>query len=640
MLEYAYLIPVPPIIAFILNILFGKRFKEGGAYISIFTSSIAFLISMAVLFEALAGGHLDKSWVLSELGEKIFEVGILIDPLSALMLFIVSFVSLLVLIYSLGYMHDDPSKPRYYAEISLFSASMLGLVIANNILQMFVFWELVGLCSYLLIGFWYHKPSAAAAAKKAFLVTRIGDVMMLFGIIWLYGRYETFHFQTIFENVARDGALSVGTLKLILLLLFGGAVGKSAQFPLHVWLPDAMEGPTTVSCLIHSATMVKAGIYLVARIFPIYEHSPEAMLFVAYIGGFTALLAGTMAMVMTDIKRVLAYSTISHLGFMSLALGVGGYSAGMFHLLNHSFFKALLFLAAGSIIHGTGTQDIREMGGIWRKMRITAVTSLIGAWALSGIPPLSGFWSKDEILSSVFATQDYLLFGISMAAAFCSAFYAARWFLMIFGPTKRKIHAHESPKVMTYPLILLSIGAIFSGFFGKQFGHWILETLPEAVEELYEGYFVMVLSVSIAFSAAIFAFLMYHKKMISRERFSQGVLGKIQKVVERKYFLDDLFNGFAEFVAQKVVGALNWFDIYIVDGAVNGLGRLGIFLSFKVIDRFDIRAVDGAVNGIAQACLSAGSRLRRIQTGHVQDYASALILGIIVLLLLIKGLGG
>ncbi|HXK36844.1 MAG TPA: NADH-quinone oxidoreductase subunit L, partial [Candidatus Paceibacterota bacterium] len=389
--------------------------------------------------------------------------------LTAIMLLVVSVVGTLVVVYSAAYMHEEAERRRrYYAEIMLFISVMYGLVIANNYLMMFVFWELVGLCSYLLIGFWYERPSAASAAKRAFIVTRVGDIMFMAGIIILFKYMGSFDFSVLFANGGRDAfdAVPNDILTLSTILIFGGAIGKSAQFPLHEWLPDAMEGPTTVSALIHAATMVKAGVYLVARSYPLLVQTPDSLLFVGIIGGVTALLAATVALTQTDIKRVLAYSTISQLGYMILGLGAGGfillssgsavgYSASTFHLMNHAFFKALLFLCAGSVIHAVGTNDMRLMGGLRKKMPITSITMLVGALAIAGIPPLSGFWSKDEVLSSVyhagsFDATFFLLWAMGVATAFLTAFYMFRmWFMTFVGNPRSEYHAHESPKLMT-----------------------------------------------------------------------------------------------------------------------------------------------------------------------------------------------
>src|SRR5512136_1832486 len=426
MIDYAWLIPLFPLIAFLIIALVPKKLLlgEGGAPWIIAMSAASFVLSMLVILDVLNGNTLGPAggqpsprieWI--SVGSYQITFGIWVDQLTAVMLAVVSIVGTLVVIYSVGYMKaEGERKRRYYAEIALFIGVMFGLILADNYLLMFIFWELVGLCSYLLIGFWKEKPSAAKAAKRAFIVTRVGDIMLMAGLIMLLQATGSLDFTTLFaSNSLHTMDPNMATIAMI--MIFGGAIGKSAQFPLHEWLPDAMEGPTTVSALIHAATMVKAGVYLVARSFPMFVQAPDALLVVALIGGITAIIAATNALVANDIKRVLAYSTISQLGYMMLALGVGGliiveyvgnpgwsdlgsgYSSGMFHLMNHAFFKALLFLAAGSVIHGIGTQDMREMGGLSKKMKITSLTMLIGSLAIAGIPPFSGFWSKDEILS-------------------------------------------------------------------------------------------------------------------------------------------------------------------------------------------------------------------------------------------------
>ena len=495
-----------PVLAFVLTLFLGKKLPHGGAYFPIAAIAGSFIISLGVFLEIYPDKIVQQSWPWF----ANMNIGILIDPLAVVMLMMVTFVSLLIHIYAVGYMSHDPAKPRYFAETALFTAAMLGVVLSDNILQFFISWELVGVCSFLLIGFWYHKPSAAAAAKKAFLVTRVGDVLFLAGIVLLYvnineiiasGRFSVasdnylLQFSTMFEAAK---LIDPTQLTYITLLFFGGAVGKSGQFPLHGWLPDAMEGPTTVSALIHAATMVTAGVYLVARTFPMFvatpatlgelypsffpAHVPDALLIVAYIGGFTALFAATMGLVMNDIKRVLAYSTVSQLGYMMLALGTAGAVLGakavgisLFHLISHAFFKALLFLCAGSVIHAVGTNDIREMGGLFKKMKITGITMMIAALSLAGIgiPFLNigtaGFFSKDMIIEGSFEygekTGDMIPYAFAVIAALLTSIYIFRlWFMAFTGKPRSERHAHESPNVMTRPLMILAILALFFGF--------------------------------------------------------------------------------------------------------------------------------------------------------------------------------
>src|SRR5205809_4313105 len=490
-----WLILLLPLGAFLVVGLIGRRFREGGGYLVVGAMAGSLVLSLYVFVQVLLQGALGGSFTetvtgyvwLPSIGGAEIRISILIDNLSSLMLVLVSFLCLLIFVYSLAYRHEDERKARYYAEVSLFATGMLGTVSADNFLQLLIFWEIMGLCSYLLIGFWYHKPEAASAAKKAFLVTRVGDVLFLAGVLVIWNVFHTFQFGEIARKipVLWGGAYTPQIALLIPLFLFGGAVGKSAQFPLHAWLPDAMEGPTTVSALIHAATMVKAGVYLTARSFiflvPIaagggilVQAVPwNAILVIASIGAFTAVFAGSMALANYDIKRVLAFSTISQLAYMFLGLGAGaylmaseaargstevataGYSAALFHLTNHAFFKALLFLAAGSVIHAVHTNDMRAMGGRGKLMPLTSKTMLMGALALSGIIPFSGFFSKDDILAVTFETGAsnplfYLMWGAGIATAFMTAFYTFRMWLMTFhGEYRGHGHPHESTLVMT-----------------------------------------------------------------------------------------------------------------------------------------------------------------------------------------------
>jgi len=614
MIEYAWTIPLFPVISFLLIVLFGKNMKEGGGYIAVALVGAAMVVSLLTIGDVASGRTMDSVGI-NWLGIEGFDFGILVDQLSAVMLFVVSFIGFLIVVYSLGYMHGDRGVQRYYAEISLFIASMLALVVSSNLVFLFISWELVGLCSYLLIGFWYKKPSAASAAKKAFLVTRVGDIMLLAGIVVVYTHMGTMDIKELFEAAP---SASTSLLTLASLLIFGGAVGKSAQFPLHVWLPDAMEGPTTVSALIHAATMVKAGVFLVARLYPLF--TPDALYVVAWIGGITALIAGTMAVVMTDLKRVIAYSTISHLGFMTLALGAGGYFAGVYHLLNHSFFKALLFLCAGAVIHAVHSQDIRDMGGLWKRMPLTGTAFFIGAWSLSGFPPWSGFWSKDEILASVYA-YDQALFVVGALAALFSALYIFRLFILVFlgeeGEGTR--HAHEAPRVMTAPLVVLSLGALFSGFviYGG-FEPFVMHSLPgelahELEEVSLEEAHDLVMPVSIALAGAGIA-LMYliYSLGIVKARTIRTALSPVHSLFANKYYLDHIFLFLSKRVVNDIGRVVRGIDEYFVDGAVNGTGRLSLFL---------------------------GQGFRRLHTGVVQDYAAWVLFGAGAILI-ITGLGG
>lgn len=638
--------------AFLLSILFGKKVWEGGAPFTIGAIGFSFVVSLYLFIDVMGqgalGGGVQVEIIAFEWIPGI-EIGLLIDNLSALLLLLVSFLCLLIAIYSAGYMHDEEGKPRYYAEIALFTAGMLGTVSANNFFQLLIFWEVMGVCSYLLIGFWYKKPEAASAAKKAFLVTRIGDILFLIGIIVLFVTFDTFNIIHIQEHA---GDIPVHLVAIVPLLLFGGAVGKSAQFPLHVWLPDAMEGPTTVSALIHAATMVKAGVYLTARSFPLIANSPDATLVVAVIGGFTAFFAATMALVAMDIKRVLAYSTISQIGYMMLGLGAGaylyhhghealGYTFAIFHLMNHAFFKALLFLGSGSVIHSVGTNDMRQMGGLHKHMKITSITMLIGALSIAGIPPLSGFWSKDGILEVAFEAgmndSSFLIIWIlGIITAFMTAFYMFRmWFFTFTGEKRSPGEPHESPKSMTIPLIMLAAFALISGiltFFMDGFGQLVFfeEAHGHAVEEIIHVFSspLTYLSIGLAGLGIGLAYLIYSKRTISSNIFVSSKPTKaIHNMLVKRYGMDWAYRMFGLKIAYGFAKVADFFDRRVIDGVVNGTAKGGLLVG-KASGFFDQKGIDGAVNGISRGIIGGGRSLRRSQTGNIQGYLAAVVLGI------------
>jgi NADH-quinone oxidoreductase subunit L len=503
---------------------------------------------------------------------------------------------------------------------------MLGIVVAPNFLQMYVFWELVGVSSYLLIGFWYERPAAAAAAVKAFVTTRVGDLGFLIGILVIYAFTHTFDFAAV-QAAVKAGTLGGGVLVVAMVLVFLGAVGKSAQFPLHVWLPDAMEGPTPVSALIHAATMVAAGVYLVARTFPLFSSAPTALSVVAWIGGFTALFAATQALVMTDLKRVLAYSTISQLGYMMLGLGVGSLAAGTFHLVSHAFFKALLFLAAGAVIHGTGGEmDMLYMGGLFKRMPVTAITFLFGALALAAIPPFSGFWSKDEILSATLVSGNPVLFAFGIVTAGLTAFYIFRAYLMTFSGERRLNpslahadggghghadgEAHESPWVMLGPLVILAALALLSGFvgspvFGGAFQRFVA---GEALGQVDWG--LAAISTVIGLLGVLVAYGYYGARWFSAEATARA-LRPIYLLLYNRYYLDDLYGWIVRWIVVGGSEVLAWFDRNAVDGAVNGLAWLAY-------------AIFGFV-------------LTRAETGRLPNYALAIFVGVIVIAAVVVG---
>jgi NADH-quinone oxidoreductase subunit L len=494
----------------------------------------------------------------------------------------------------------------------------------------------------LLIGFWYEKKSASDAAKKAFLTTKIGDVGMLIGIFLLFFNSGSVVFKDVFKFAANP-EVSQSLITASAILLFCGAIGKSAQFPLHIWLPDAMEGPTPVSALIHAATMVAAGVYLVGRSFPLFSLSAVAMQVVAAVGVFTAIFAASIAITQNDIKKVLAYSTISQLGYMMFALGMGAYVAGMFHLMTHAFFKALLFLGSGSVIHATGTQDIREMGGLFKKMKITAVTFIIGTLALSGFPLTAGFFSKDYIFGYAYAQQKYLFFIVGLITAFFTAFYMFRVIFIVFfkSPGKKGIHVHESPKVMTIPLIILALLSVFSGYFGAWF-------IPERFSiDKFISFFgfegqeplhvtPMIIAIFVALFGIFVAYMLYYNKPITDKKISKGVY-PLYKLLLNKYYIDEIYNFIIIKPLMKFAEFINTVDRVVIDGFINLIGKLTVVFS-TAVDIFDIKAIDGAVNKVADVTYSGGKKLRLLQTGNASAYLAVMFgaVAIFVIYLLVK----
>jgi NADH-quinone oxidoreductase subunit L len=545
-------------------------------------------------------------WITVEDG-VLTAVGVLVDADSTLMLILVALVSLLVQVYSLGYLSDEPpaSLGRYYTYQSLFAFSMMGLVIAPNFVQLFICWELVGLCSYLLIGYWYQRPEAARAAVKAFWVTKAGDAFFLMGIVMLWSRTGTFDFSELFE-LARSGGEALAGLGLVTFFIYLGAAGKSAQFPFHVWLPDAMEGPTPVSALIHAATMVTAGVYLLFRTAFLFEQTPDVLAAVGWIGAFTALLAATLACVQSDIKRVLAYSTVSQLGYMMAAIGAGFPDAGFLHLLTHGAFKALLFLAAGAVIHAVATNDIHAMGGLARRMPQTFIVFLIGTLSLAGIPFFAGFFSKEEILGATWAGGLTVPFAMLVLAAFLTAFYMFRVVFIAFlgrpAPAAAaghgghgEVHAHDAPAIMTLPLWILAALAMAIGI-------WLTVSHPEL--EFGPPAWLTPLAVGVAVAGIALAWLVYGLRAISADRLFERLAWIGEAAVER-FWLDDLFALLYRRVILRGSGAIGWVDRYIVDGILNVLSAW---------------------------TLTSGDWLRRIQTGQAQDYVYGVALGVLLLM--------
>ncbi|MDD5218210.1 MAG: NADH-quinone oxidoreductase subunit L [Candidatus Omnitrophica bacterium] len=627
-----YLIPLLPLMAFAVNILFGKKVGKQASAISIASSLLSCLCALPLIVAVAGGRRFSGEWLWLNLGIDQLKFGYLIDPLAATLLFVVTIVGTLIQIYSTGYMHGDPRYSRFFAYVSLFMSAMLTLVIANNLVLFFIAWEIMGLCSYLLIGFWFEKDSAANAGLKAFLTTRIGDVCFLIGIFSLFAAIGTLEFAKF------EGALKGNSHVLIpvaALLFLCGTIGKSAQFPLHVWLPDAMEGPTPVSALIHAATMVAAGVYLIARTYPVFIASPAIMPVVAIIGTITAFMAAFIALTATDIKRVLAYSTISQLGYMVTALGLGGFTAGTFHLMTHAYFKALLFLGAGSVIHGTGTQDIRNLGGIFGKMKSTAITFLIASLAIAGVPPLSGFWSKDEVLSSAFHSGNMLIYAILLLTAFMTSFYMFRLvFLTFFGKARdHQIHAHESPNSMTVPLWILAVGAALLGLPASPWLHnWFQTflTAGHAGGEHEINRMVMASSIGVALGGILLAAVMYLWVPALA-----GIAGKLFRPLYwlsiHKFWIDEIYDVCLIRPFLQIGKILYKFDERAVDGCVNGTGWITL-LGGKMHNWCDHYIVDGLVNFVGALTQFLSRVTRRLQTGLIQNYLLIIFLGVLILI--------
>ncbi len=585
--------------------------------------------------------------------------GYQLDPLSAIFLLFVTGIGFLIHVYSIGYMWEDSEGFwRFFSYLNLFMFMMLTLVLSNNYLGLFVGWEGVGLCSYLLIGYYSHKKSAGDAAKKAFLVNRIGDFGFILGIFFLFSVFGTLDFTEMFEKTEAmfpEPELAWGTLSWIALLLFIGACGKSAQVPLYVWLPDAMEGPTPVSALIHAATMVTAGVYMVARSAAIYSRAPDVMFIVAAVGIFTALLAASIGLFQRDIKRVLAYSTVSQLGYMFTALGVGAVVAAIFHVFTHAFFKALLFLGSGSVIRAMHhEQDMTKMGGLRKHIPVTFWTMAIGTLAIAGIPPLAGFFSKDEILWKVFESHSYLIWMIGVVVAGMTAFYMARLMILTFfgaerfdEQTTRQIH--ESPKSMTIPLIILAGGSALVGFLGlpawitAAFGSNLFGNFLEpAFEHAYHGeghgphpplsleFGLAVLSVAVAVTGIVLAvrFLLLRKPYQPR-----GNLARVHRWVYNKYYVDETYDALVVNPAKRLGNVLTWFDNYIVDGLVNGSATLTRFAAW-ISKIFDLEVVDRVVNLLGEIVEFFSAVFRKFQTGLMQRYALVFVLGVIAVITL------
>ncbi len=635
MVTLAWLVPALPMLAWAVILLVGKRTPGKGAPIGILAIAASWVLSIVLLARTVGGGdafHASTVWAPLS-GDLDIPIGILVDGLAAVLLFVVTTISLLVQVYSVSYMRDDERYTFFFAKLSLFTAGMLIVVLADNLLMLLVGWEIMGICSYFLIGHYWEDHANARAAVKAFLTTRVGDLGFMAGIFVLFWATRSFEISGIVQ-AAHDGRLSSGTITLGAVLLFCGAIGKSGQFPLHTWLPDAMAGPTPVSALIHAATMVAAGVFLVARMFPVFLASPAALNEVALIGSLTMLMAALLALVQDDIKRVLAYSTVSQLAYMMAGLGVGGYSAGIFHLFTHAFFKALLFLAAGAIIHTIHTNNLSEMGGLRRVMPWTFATFTIGSLALAGIIPLAGFWSKDEILTQAWNVGfgggvgevttstgvAQVVFVVGVLTAFITALYVTRMLWLAFGGAYRgEGHPREADGIMLAPLVVLATGSVVAGVVGSplvgegNIGKWISTALLPAEGAITVDWGLVGFTTLVALLGILAGSALYRRGLPEREYLTR--VPPLYALLEHKYYLDDLYEGvFVRAVTGQLAPAVYWFDQRVIDGVVNG-------------------------SALATRRLARG--LRYVQSGQAQWYAAALFVGVVGLaVVVIQVIGG
>jgi len=647
MLENAWLIPLIPAISFLIILAFGKRLPKKGAEVGIAALTVSFVIAMLCAVEWVGKkvprhavtGH--QTWF--EIGGVEFGAGMHIDGLAVMMLVVVTFISLMVHVYSTGYMHGDRRYTYFFAALSLFTASMLLLVVSDNTLQLMIGWELVGLCSFMLIGHWWEEGVNSGAAIKAFITTRTGDIGLMTGIIVLFfAAGRDFSIEHL-NHEALTGAIGHGTLLVGASLLFLGVMGKSAQFPLHVWLPDAMAGPTPVSALIHAATMVVAGVYLVARLFGVFWTGFSIEVggtnLVAIIGAMTVIIAALLAFVQDDVKKVLAYSTVSQLGYMVMALGVGAWTAAVFHLFTHAFFKALLFLGSGSLIHSVHSNNMSEMGGLRKFMPTTFWTFMVGSVALAGIFPLAGFWSKDEILLGALVDGFPIMLVVGLMGAFMTAAYMTRACYLIFaGEYRGHGHPHESPPSMAWPLRILAVPAVLAGLLNAPgiglFHGWVefeVEGVPHFLE-LHEFNPVLAASsLAVALLGIAVAGAYYYRGALNGLADRVPLLRTGHRVLVNKYYLDDLFLAIIRGIQYPIAKAAYWVNQHVLDGVVNGVGKAAQRSAVVMYEVIDQRVIDGAVNGAGLSAEEGGSILRHIQTGRVQQYA-ALLFGAVAVL--------
>jgi len=648
-----WLIPAAPLVASILILAFGKAARRAAAAVAILGQIAALTMSIFAFVPTLHshGFRAIQNFTWFTFGEQILRIGFVLDPLAAAMLMMIALVGLCIFVFSIGYMAEDKNFSRFFAYLSFFSGAMLGVVVANSLLLLFVFWELVGLASYLLIGFWIERPSAAAAAKKAFITTRIGDMGFFLGILWLYHRSGTLLFYDGGRGCLEPLALSAigSSVTLVALLIFCGAVGKSGQFPLHVWLPDAMEGPTPVSALIHAATMVAAGVFLVARVYPIFSVGAingvtTSLTIVVWIGVITGLMAALIAVAQFDIKRILAYSTVSQLGLMMVSLGVGGVAAGIMHLLAHGFFKALLFLGAGSVIHGVHhEQDIRKMGGLRRLMPITFSTYAIGMMALSGVPFFfSGGWTKEEILHATSNwPRSHLPHYLMLIGVILTALYMTRQIIYVFFGNRRTAseHAPESPSVMTLPLIVLAVCAIFFSLVLTPAWPW-LESYLTGHPARFDPHLLIqpMIIVSLALVGAGVAIGIWIYRRAGETDPIQHAQPALFRFLENKMWIDEIYDRTVIALSWILARLSDWMDRHVWDGLVRGVGAVGQFLA-RLTTGADERVINAGVDEGTIGAQGFGRVMSRWHSGQIQTYLGAVALGMLALVLLYAWLG-
>jgi NADH-quinone oxidoreductase subunit L len=637
--DKAWLIPLLPALSFFVILFFGKKLPKGGSESGILAVGASFVLAVIVAAqwisnETIVDQHL--TWWTN--GKVHITIGQHVDGLTAMMFVVVTFVSLMVHIYSTGYMHGDVRFTHFFAALSLFTASMLFMVLADNLLQLMIGWELVGLCSFMLIGHWYEEKNNSSAALKAFFTTKFGDIGLMLGIITLFfAAGQTFHIETI-NRLALDHGISHGFLLAGALLLFLGVMGKSAQFPLHIWLPDAMAGPTPVSALIHAATMVVAGVYLVARAYGVFWEgfsiAHGGLNWMAFIAGITMIIAAALAFVQDDIKRVLAYSTVSQLGYMVAALSVGAWTAGVFHLFTHAFFKGLLFLGSGSVIHAVHSNNMSEMGGLKKYMPTTYWTFVVGTLALAAVFPFAGFWSKDEIILGAVKNGYPYITVLGLIGAFMTAAYMGRCvFLTFHGEYRGHGHPHEAPRSMTVPLVLMAIPSLLIGLINmpgvEKFTDWVRFEVPglQTPFEIPEHKFnpgLALLSLAIAVAGLLVAAMVFYWKNAP----AKGAWARVpafralNTFLVEKYYLDHLFvGGVVGAIKGPIARAAYWVNQNVIDGVVNGVGVSAKALGRFTYDVIDQKGVDGVVNGIGVGASETGGVLRLVQSGRVQQYA-------------------